>query len=59
MGPSAGMDAIDKGNIFAPVGCRARFRACPVRRIARVLPELRRFTRRVIEMLGFANICRS
>lgn len=59
MGPSAGLDAIDRGNIFAPAGCRARFLGCPVRRIATVLPELRRLTRAVTEMLGFANVCRS
>ena len=52
MRPSAGLDAIDKGNIFAAAGCRARFLGCPVRRIASVLPELRRLTHGVTEMLA-------
>jgi len=58
MGPRAGVGAIDKENIFAPAGCRARFLGCAVRRIiASILPELRRLTRGVTEML--ANVCRS
>jgi len=59
IGPSAGLDAIDRGNIFAPAGCRARFLGCPVCRIATVLPELHRLTHCVTEMLGSANVCRS
>lgn len=58
MGPRAGRDAIDKGNILASAGCRARFLGCPVRRIASVLPEQRRLTR-VVTDVRIANVCRS